>query len=152
MAPQVIHLPDGQHFTVTPVFAGLFFKSNELNTAHSTNHRHPFPIGWSIVIHTQDRNERERKKDAAEAGDRPSSSAGAKRPEPQVHSFTTPTLDSDCLFISSISNPNSEHYKPAASPTRQVAMMLWVTLYWYFHQRAPSSSADRIGSGVPGSR
>lgn len=144
MPPQVVHLPDGQHITVTPVFAGLFFKSNELSTVHSTSHHHAFPIGWSIVIHTEDRDKagpparpRSQLEDKAERVDGTTSDSPGERPEPRVHAFTTPTLDSDCLFISSISNPNSDHFKPAASPTRQIAMMLWVTLYWYFHQRAP---------------
>jgi hypothetical protein len=48
MGPQIIYLPDGQRFTVTPVFAGLFFKSNDFST-----HSNAFPIGWTIVIHTE---------------------------------------------------------------------------------------------------
>ncbi|KAK3903794.1 N(6)-hydroxylysine O-acetyltransferase [Staphylotrichum tortipilum] len=107
MASQVVRLPDGQHITVKPVFAGLFFKSNELS------HDNAFPIGWTIVIHAEG------------AGD---GNEGCAR---------TPTLHHDSLFISSISNPSSSDFKPAASPTRQVAMMLWVTLYWYFHQPPP---------------
>lgn len=121
MAPQTIYLPDGQTITVTPVFAGLFFKSNELNT-----HNNAFPIGWTIVIHTED-VDNGAKADAAE------------QRKSHIHSFTKPTLQSDSLFISSISNPSTVDFKPAASPTRQIAMMLWVTLYWYFHQTAPST-------------
>ncbi|KAH8904145.1 hypothetical protein BR93DRAFT_164136 [Coniochaeta sp. PMI_546] len=120
MAPQIIHLPDGQNFTVTPVFAGLFFKSHELST-----HTNAFPIGWSVVLHTED--------DADDNGD------GTDPEKRHVHSFTRPTLQNDKLFISSISNPSSNDFKPAASPTRQIAMMLWVTLYWYFHQPEPPS-------------
>ncbi|KAF5542219.1 lysine n-acyltransferase, partial [Fusarium mexicanum] len=48
MAPQVIRLPDGQTFTVTPVFAGLGFKSHELNTHHNA-----FPVGWTVVLNTE---------------------------------------------------------------------------------------------------
>jgi hypothetical protein len=55
-----------------------------------------------------------------------------------IHSYTKPTLQNDNLFISSISNPSSSEFKPAASPTRQIAMMIWITLYWYFHQPEPS--------------
>ena len=123
MAPQIIHLPDGQNFTVKPVFAGLFFKSHELST-----HNNAFPIGWSVVLHTED--------DVDDDGEDTRGGAGEKR---HVHSFTRPTLQNDKLFISSISNPSSNDFKPAASPTRQIAMMLWVTLYWYFHQPAPPS-------------
>lgn len=121
MSPPIIHLPDGQKFTVTPVFAGLFFKSHELST-----HSNAFPIGWSVVLHTED--------DAGDAGDTSGETDHEKR---HVRSFTRPTLQNDKLFISSISSPSSNDFKPAASPTRQIAMMLWVTLYWYFHQAEP---------------
>ncbi|KXX75646.1 N(6)-hydroxylysine O-acetyltransferase [Madurella mycetomatis] len=110
MGPQIVRLPDGQNITVTPVFAGLFFKSNELTTHHSA-----FPIGWTIVIHTEDGT-----------GD----NGGGAPNQAMVRA----------LFISSISNPSSHDFKPAASPTRRIAMMLWVTLYWYFHQPPPAAT------------
>lgn len=109
MMPSTIRLPDGQTFTVQPVFAGLFFKSHEL----SKHHQSPFPVGWTVVIHTEHENQ---------------------------HAFTKPTLQNDTVYISSISNPSSADFKEPASPTRQIAMMLWVTLYWYFHQPAPSKT------------
>lgn len=49
MAPEIICLPDGQNFTVTPVFG--FFKSNEPST-----HPHAYPIGWTEVLNTQERH------------------------------------------------------------------------------------------------
>lgn len=55
-----------------------------------------------------------------------------------IHPFKRPTLHNDNLFISSISNPSSHDFKAPTSPTRQIAMMLWATLYWYFHQPEPS--------------
>jgi len=131
MSPQIIYLPDGQTITVTPVFAGLFFKSNELNTHHNA-----FPIGWTIVIHTEDIEEN----NIAGLGNGLDSDQGTllvRETRPHLHSFKAPTLDRDSLFISSISSPSSTEFKPAASPSRQIAMMLWVTLYWYFHQSAP---------------
>lgn len=140
MGPQVIHLPDGQNFTVTPVFAGLFFKSNELST-----HSNAFPVGWTIVIHTQDdAGDNDNDNDnynngSSERATHPAGPASGTEKRAHIHSFTTPTLQRDSLFISSISNPSSQDFKPAASPTRQIAMMLWVTLYWYFHQRSPST-------------
>lgn len=152
MSSSTIHLPDGQTFTVQPVFAGLFFKSRELNR----HHRQPFPIGWTIVIHTEDAHadaHRTNNGDAMAidppAHKRAASALASATPdngdlEPSalgrshVHSFTKPTLQNDTIYISSISNPSSADYKPPASPTRQIAMMLWVTLYWYFHQPAPS--------------
>ncbi|KAJ9132276.1 Aerobactin siderophore biosynthesis protein iucB [Pleurostoma richardsiae] len=136
MGPSIIHLPDGQNFTVTPVFAGLFFKSHELNT-----HANAFPIGWTVVLHTEDGGGDDygtalAANELAGPVDRPEAKASRK---PHIHSFTKPTLQSDNLFISSISSPSSGDFKPAASPTRQIAMMLWITLYWYFHQPAPST-------------
>lgn len=119
MTPSTIHLPDGQTFTVQPVFAGLFFKSHELNKHHQSL----FPVGWTVVIHT-------------EHVDSCDDTSAMLRPN--VHSFTEPTLQNDTVYISSISNPSSADFKEPVSPTRQIAMMLWVTLYWYFHQPAPS--------------
>lgn len=54
-----------------------------------------------------------------------------------VHRFKKPTLHNDHLFISSISQPSSTDFKQTGSPTRQIAMMLWATLWWYFHQPEP---------------
>jgi len=141
MPPQIVYLPDGQTITVIPVFAGLFFKSNELST-----HTNAFPVGWTIVIHTEDSADTdERNKEdgpASTQGKTPAASGPLQpaEPRPHIHSFTKPTLHHDSLFISSISNPSSSEFKPAASPTRQMAMMLWATLYWYFHQPAPSTT------------
>lgn len=121
----MLHLPDGQNFTVTPVFAGVFFKSHELSTHHNA-----FPIGWTIVLSTDE--------DIA-PGDEPDPyDPDQQSKRKRVHTWRKPTLENDTLFISSISNPSNNEFKPAASPTRQIAMMLWVTLYWYFHQEEPS--------------
>ncbi|KAL7793800.1 acyl-CoA N-acyltransferase [Trichoderma ceciliae] len=171
MAPQLLHLPDGQTFTVTPVFAGLGFKSHELNM-----HPNAFPIGWNVVLHTeeelespfdsherrrsdaeqeeQEKQEKQEKQEEQEEQEEQEKQEEREKPEKQngadegsrppsrvkrrVHPFTRPTLQSDTLFISSISNPSNTDFKPAASPTRQIAMMMWVTLYWYFHQPQPS--------------
>lgn len=121
MGPSILHLPNGQTITVSPVFAGLSFKANELNVHHSI-----ISPGWTVILETEDDNE---STSAQEGGDQ--SLLPRKR---QVHRFKHPTLHSDNLFISSILNPSSTDFKPATSPTRQIAMMLWITLYWYFHQ------------------
>lgn len=147
MKPSTIHLPDGQTYTVQPVFGGLFFKSRELNK----NHPSPFPIGWTVVMNTEDdhtrianNNNNNRRDEEYTDADRTADSDQDQDPyaEPLrrvcTHSFISPTLHNDTIYISSISNPSSAHFKPAASPTRQIAMMLWVTLYWYFHQPSPS--------------
>ncbi|KAG5754630.1 hypothetical protein H9Q72_013740 [Fusarium xylarioides] len=144
MAPQVIRLPNGQTFTVTPVFAGLGFKSHELNTHHNA-----FPVGWTVVLNTEsddgsDDDDTE-KQDGENRENGVALDGKAKR---QIHSFAKPTLQGDNLFISSIANPSSSEFKPAASPTRRIAMMLWITLYWYFHQpepapQVPAQAAER---------
>ena len=55
-----------------------------------------------------------------------------------THRFTQPTLRNDSLYLSSISMPPSTDFKSPQSPTRQIALMLWATLYWYFHKNPPS--------------
>ena len=122
MAPTVVHLPNGQTITVSPVFAGFSFKANDLNIHHSI-----FPPGWTIILETANRDDDD---------DGTSNTPPPKR-------YKMPTLHHDSLFISSISNPSNVDFKPATSPTRQMAMMLWATLWWYFHQVAPTSGALR---------
>jgi hypothetical protein len=125
MAPNLLHLPNGQTITVSPVFGGLYFKSNDLSLHHAA-----FPPGWTIVLHAQaDVDETEPKvfgpDDLFEE---------TRGKDPQIHRYRKPTLRNDALFLSSISNPSSSDFKPAMSPSRQIAMMLWATLWWYFHQ------------------
>ncbi|KAK4641378.1 hypothetical protein QC761_502440 [Podospora bellae-mahoneyi] len=138
MGSQVIYLPDGQSYTVTPVFAGLFFKSNDLSVHHNA-----FPAGWTIVIHTVDPDDGSSGSRSTPDNDSIRADVDGSPAPPKmshIHAFTGPTLQNDSLFISSISSPSSHDFKPAASPTRQVAMMLWVTLCWYFHQKAPPAA------------
>ncbi|MCJ1402255.1 hypothetical protein MMC11_005475 [Xylographa trunciseda] len=132
MAPSLVHLPNGQTVNVSPVFGGLFFKANELNTHHGE-----FPPGWTVNLETEDseedhRTEVDSRQDEA-AGDSP-----YRRPQHHIHRYRKPTLRNDTLFLSSISQPSSSDFKPAASPARQIAMMLWATLWWYFHQPPPN--------------
>ncbi|KAK7518870.1 siderophore biosynthesis protein-like protein [Phyllosticta citriasiana] len=120
MASSTVHLPNGQTLTVIPVFGGLQFKVNELSGTNNS----PLPPGWSIVLHTEDENQ-----DQSESQD--------AKPEKRMRRYTSPTLQGDHLYISTISNPSSNDFKPPMSPTRQIAMMLWSTLWWYFHQPEP---------------
>ena len=117
MVPNPVHLPNGQIMTASPIFGGLSFKANDLNVHHSI-----FPPGWTIILETEDGDE--------DLADNTVASAHTKH----THRYRTPTLNKDNLFISSISNPSNTDFKPATSPTRQTAMMLWATLWWYFHQ------------------
>ncbi|KAK3634796.1 hypothetical protein LTR56_015077 [Elasticomyces elasticus] len=139
MAPSTIHLPNGQTLSVTPVFGGIQFKVNDQHTHHNA-----FPPGWTIVINSEDEEDDHLSpppSTSAHTQSDPDATPRAEVPKEKVHHvhrYRRPTLRSDHLFISSISNPSSNDFRPASSPTRQIAMMLWATLWWYFHQPAPS--------------
>ncbi|KAF2204585.1 hypothetical protein GQ43DRAFT_364353 [Delitschia confertaspora ATCC 74209] len=142
MAPSIVHLPNGQTLTVTPVFGGLFFKSNSLS-----NHHSPFPAGWTIVLDTEDEPQLDLFPDRSQAQDEHHDTSEEKYARKHaVHRFKRPTLHNDHLYISSISNPSSNDFKPATSPTRQIAMMLWATLYWYFQQPEPNLRVTNAAS------
>lgn len=130
MAPSLMHLPNGQIITVSPVFAGLSFKANDLNIHHSI-----FPPGWTIILESVLENDDANGDGTQSPPDEKQQLYGSRRRPPGR--FRTPTLNNDSLFLSSISNPSNTDFKPATSPTRQIAMMLWATLWWYFHQVAP---------------
>ncbi|KAI1811990.1 acyl-CoA N-acyltransferase [Poronia punctata] len=129
MGPSSVHLPDGQTYTVQPVFGGLFFKNNELNVNPT-----PFPAGWSVALHTEEGIDSDMRR-LTVSGDE---SHDHHPRQHQSHRFRQPTLQNDTIFISSISNPSSHDFKPHASPSRQIALMLWISLYWYFEQPEPS--------------
>ncbi|KAI9931751.1 hypothetical protein ASPWEDRAFT_25394 [Aspergillus wentii DTO 134E9] len=120
MHNRLCHLPNGQVFTVTPVFGGVTFKSSEANGQHSV-----LPPGWTIVLNTKQSSKQQASEDPSQDE------------REQSARFTAPTLNDDYVYISSIVNPPSSEYKPVSSPTRQVAMMLWATLWWYFHEPQP---------------
>ncbi|TVY41441.1 N(6)-hydroxylysine O-acetyltransferase [Lachnellula subtilissima] len=128
--PTIVHLPNGQNLTVMPVFGGYFFKSNALNI-----HSSVFPAGWTVIIQSEEYgDEQENDADSTQV-----ELSGMPKERPRhIRAFRQPTLQNDNLFISSISNPSSSDFKPPTSPTRQIAMMLWASLYWYFHLKEPS--------------
>lgn len=132
MVSQTCHLPNGQSFTVTPIFGGVNFKSNDWHTQHA-----PLPPGWTIVISTN-RKPGDDKDDEEGVSDSDSDLKASR--------FTGPTLNRDSFYISAIVNPPSHDYKPVTSPTRQIAMMVWVTLLWYFHQPEPTLQLDTDAS------
>lgn len=129
MAPSLCHLPNGQVLTVTPVFGGVSFKANEL-----ANHRSTFPPGWTIVLNEE--SEEDNEHDPDEQNERPNLQTRESKKH-AVHRYKRPSLHNDHIFISSISSPSTADFKPPTSPTRQIAMMLWASLYWYFHQPEP---------------
>jgi N5-hydroxyornithine acetyltransferase len=134
MAPAIVHLPNGLTLTVTPVFGGIQFKANDWNT-----HQNAFPAGWTIILNSEDDDEDHTPKPSAAAHTLRSPDAEPQTPKKHhIHRYKKPSLRSDHIFISSISNPSSNDFRPSGSPTRQIAMMLWATLWWYFHQSAPS--------------
>ena len=138
--PTTIHLPNAQTLTVTPVFGGFAFKSNQLDVHHSA-----FPPGWTVVLHTADDvDEPEahlKRKSKVSPHDDPFEKA-LDNAHHSTRRFTKPTLNRDGLFLSSISLPSSNDFQTAKSPTRQIAMMLWATLFWYFHQEAPNPHTE----------
>jgi len=154
MPAQTVHLPNGQTYSITPIFGGFTFRSNDLDIHHSAS-----PPGWTVNLSTEDAldedDERTRRRSKVYIG------RGEEPPEPKDHKvtishrFTRPTLQNDSLFISSVSVPSSSDFKTPASPSRHVAMMLWATLCWYFHKDPPSphlttsASAETPESGRP---
>ena len=150
MAPSIVHLPNGQTLTVSPSFGGLYFKANDLNTHHNV-----FPPGWTIILHSEDDDEDHLPPPSITAHSHldpdvtPNPAAvAATEKRKHIHRFKQPTLGNDHLFISSISNPSSNEFHPPTSPTRQIAMMLWATLWWYFHQPEPRPQLSNAASGA----
>lgn len=139
--PEIIHLPNGQTVSVTQVFGGFSFKTIEQDL-----HKSPFPPGWTVVLDTEDEpDEQEERLRRRYSGVEPlhphlGSSSESSSPEDRriAHRFTKPTLQRDALYLSSISIPSSNDFQSAKSPTRQIAMMVWATLNWYFHKEEPN--------------
>lgn len=121
------HLPNGLAFNVSPVFGGVTFKSADFNVQQNST----LPPGWTIIINTE--KERSHVEETSEKD---------HVQDEHVSRFTTPTLNRDSLYISYIVNPPSSDFKPVTSPTRQIAMMLWATLLWYFHEPQPECPHD----------
>lgn len=133
-----VYLPNGIPLIVTPVFSGFTFKNQSLEVHHSA-----FPPGWTVILQTEggveemdDGLKRRGTKTSLLHDTLDDAAASAKPAIP--HRFTRPTLQSDSLFLSSISMPSSSNFKTPSSPTRQMALMLWATLYWYFHKDPPN--------------
>ncbi|KAK2736849.1 hypothetical protein FQN57_000529 [Myotisia sp. PD_48] len=157
MSQNTTLLPNGHQLSITPVFGGFMFKAHQLSGGKGM-----LPPGWTIVINTA------RPKDKVNTQERPpgplegtkgiqskprSRSESPRRqstidmdsfPAKMPARFTKPTANRDSLFISSIVFPPSTEFKPFNSPTRQIALMLWSTLYWYFHQAEPTTGDWRI--------
>lgn len=117
-----MHLPNGNRVSVRPIFGGFRFEAQDLNLHHS-----PFPPGWILVLHTEEDGCEDATVDGDDEGD----------DLPRVHRYKKPTLRNDVMYISSVSNPSNNDFKPSVSPTRVIAKLLWATLWWYFHQVNP---------------
>ncbi|POS83578.1 hypothetical protein EPUL_004276 [Erysiphe pulchra] len=122
-------LPNGQRLTVRPVFGGFLFKPDELNV-----HSSAFPAAWTVILQTEDIEQEDDKISDPEQ----KTDEIPVRKARHAHPYRKPTLQSDSLFISSISNPSSHDFPTQTSSTKQIVMMLWTSLYWYFHQEEPS--------------
>ncbi|KHJ31803.1 putative siderophore biosynthesis protein [Erysiphe necator] len=125
-----VRLPNGQSLTVRPVFGGFLFKPDELNVQNST-----FPAAWTVILQTEDIIQEDGF--SSDHVDQKPDEILEKKAR-YTHPYRRPTLQSDSLFISSISNPSSHDFSTQNSSSRQIVMMLWTSLYWYFHQEEPS--------------
>ncbi|KAJ5206798.1 Acyl-CoA N-acyltransferase [Penicillium cf. griseofulvum] len=126
-------LPNGLTFDVSPVFGGVTFKSTDFNIHHKST----FPPGWTIIINTEKTRKTEQDDPDTEK---------PRDPEDSFGRFTTPTLTRDSLYISYIVNPPTSDFKSVTSPTRHIAMMLWATLSWYFHEPEPDLHVETAAS------
>lgn len=135
------HLPNGHTFSVTPVFGGVTFKE-----ADACVHNPAFPPGWTVVIHTEkqieediagDDDDHQSHDSVVDRSNTTTDTTSASENKVRISSFKKPTLRDDCIFISSIVSPSSTEAKTPISPSRQIAMMLWATLWWYFHEPEP---------------
>ncbi|KAL4934279.1 acyl-CoA N-acyltransferase [Aspergillus undulatus] len=106
------HLPNGIQINVTPVFGGFRFQ------AKSREEYDSIPPEWTVCLST--------KKNSS------SDDTGSRL-------FTDPSLNDDVLYVSSMSMPSSQDLKPSSAPTRLVAMVLWVTFFWYFQEPDPTA-------------
>lgn len=113
------YLPNGQIVSVSQIFGGFKFKLG--------NHC-DFPPEWTICLWT----------DGPEHGDA-SRSEDVDPAETDSVQFTKPSRNNDSLYLSSLSMSSIKDPKPGSAPTRQVAMILWVTFYWYFQEPDPNS-------------
>ncbi|KAL4798975.1 acyl-CoA N-acyltransferase [Aspergillus venezuelensis] len=115
------HLPNGIQVSVTPVFGGFKFRT-ESHEKHES-----FPPDWTVCLST-----RQPGKDESDSC-----------------SFTTPSLDNDVMYLSSMSMPSCKDLKPSSAPTRLVAMVLWVTFFWYYQEPEPISVESPEDKGKP---
>ncbi|KAI5306998.1 hypothetical protein KEM56_005748 [Ascosphaera pollenicola] len=149
MVSDLVHLPNGYVFNVNPAFNGFSFKIAE--KAGTTT---AFPPGWNIVLQTRKpRRQTDRVVLLHEriADTPPVSPLQVKHPLNDApggdeiddyRPFRGPTLNDDHLFISSILLPPSSGKSNVLSPARHIAMMLYATLWWYFHQKEPEPYTD----------
>lgn len=149
------NLPNGQTVEVSPVFGGLRFKSTDLTLHHSV-----LPPGWTVNLYTLgDLPNLEQQHAASPENDVPSVEVTSNDKNEQEgdqegadkhrrRRFTTPTLQNDCLYIAHTVNPSSDDFKPASSPTRHIALALWITLWWYFHEQEPDLHVDSESSAA----
>jgi hypothetical protein len=143
MASMTTRLPDGQTFTVAPVFSGFSFRNCEPSLDS-----HGWPAGWTVVLHTEEYIDND---DVERLG--PVSLVKDGDPEERVArhrrlcAFTNPTLENDLLYISSITNPSTSKFEPAASTSRQTAMIVvgyTLLVFSSVRAKAVSSMLERV--------
>ncbi|EFQ99965.1 aerobactin siderophore biosynthesis protein iucB [Nannizzia gypsea CBS 118893] len=133
-ASTTVLLPDGYTLNVTPVFGGYSFKSSKIGDGNL------LPPGWSIVINTLRDPKASKAEEASKSDFDETPQNEDENPfDWESSRYTHPTLNSDYIFISSIHLPSSKAIIPKSIATCQIALILWSTLYWYFHQAAPNN-------------
>jgi N5-hydroxyornithine acetyltransferase len=147
MPAQVVYLPNGQTYMVTAVFGGFTFKSSNLDLHHSA-----MPPGWTVILQTEDEvdeiSDSMRRKSRISIIREPTDNEDPNQKRTIAHRFVRPTVQSDSVFISSISMPANSDFKGPTSPTRHIALMLWATLWWYFHKDEPNPHVTTEASAL----
>lgn len=167
MSSSKAFLPNGQKFDVIPVFGGFSFKSTDLvpqqgvippgwtiviqtqkseeeeaDIHRSKSSTLPNVVAGATTTSTSSNHEQRSGKVQQHGLHHHQSSWSMGRSEakdtPPAYRFKEPTLKNDMFYISSITMPSNDAFKPPSSPTRQIAMLVWATLWWYFHLPEPN--------------
>ena len=105
-----IVLPNGQTLTVLPLAHEIQFRVDRSNPYCSM-----LPPLWHIVLCASGQY------NPLESSSRPNNAHESSQLKSE--GFETPSLHNDSLIL-----------KPIAATPQQSAVILWVTLWWYFHQ------------------
>ncbi|KAI5290833.1 hypothetical protein KEM54_000323 [Ascosphaera aggregata] len=166
MVSNSLHLPNGYVINVAPAFNGFSFKvAEKFHTAttfppgwttvlQTRKNKQQSNLVVPLKVAEKKKKEEEEEEEEEEefafegANAPPGSPLHLKHPltgpsasddVTEYRPFRGPTYDDDYLFISSILFPSSSEKANNLSPARHIAMMLYATLWWYFHQKEPET-------------